>query len=384
MSILITTLTLLVELFALEPWTILRRHDRDDSRYLALATRYAPAICQVGYATGTLITDRWIITAAHVVRNISPFSRSAVCGSEHRAIKATYALSAITLRQLSAAVASIDDNVADLALVELETPVRIGLPVHLNHDTKEKGKSIVVVGGGVTGTGETGPDAEDGKLRAATNVIDEATGQYIRFSFSPPDDPTATDLEGIGGPGDSGGPAFIERKGQLYIVGVSSINSRNGATGPSRYKSIESYSRISTNLRWINAVMRHEIKADSVAEIITDVRNSWPDTHGAHLAESWVSAFNSRDSLSLIAFEQRYRADSLLTTKPAAARVATWHGLNDQWGNLRPAAFTQIENRVMLLVEAPKPGYWMRIEFILDDASKIARMRTATPEDPFR
>jgi len=39
---------------------------------------------------------------------------------------------------------------------------------------------------------------------------------------------------------------------------------------------------------------------------------------------------------------------------------------------------------VMLLVEAPKPGYWMRIEFILDDASKIARMRTATPEDPFR
>ena len=59
------------------------------------------------------------------------------------------------------------------------------------------------------GTGLTGPTDGDGRLRAATNVIDNVDGNYFLFSFSPPEDPSATDLEGIGGPGDSGGPAFI-------------------------------------------------------------------------------------------------------------------------------------------------------------------------------
>lgn len=375
--------TLLAGLLAVVSPPILRRHDRDDNRYIELAARYAPAMCRVGNATGTLIGDRWIISAAHVTRNISPFSRSAECGDEHRRIKATYAVSPVTLRQLSAAVAAVDDNVADLALVELTSPLTVRVPIELNRDTTEKGKSIVVVGAGLTGTGETGPDNEDGKLRAATNVIDEAEGQFVRFSFSPPDDPTVTDLEGIGGPGDSGGPAFIERDGKLYIVGVSSINSKRDATGSSRYKSVESYSRISTNIRWIEAVLRHEIKPDSVTEVVTDIRTSWPATYGAALARAWVTAFNSRDSAALVDFETRYRSDSLLKSRPAAARVAGWRRVNDDWGNLRPAAFTQIENRVMLLVEVPKHDYWMRLEFILNDAKRIERMLTSRPEDPF-
>jgi hypothetical protein len=288
----------------------------------------------------------------------------------------------MTLANLGAPVAAIDENVADLALVELESPVAIGLRVNLNRDTTEAGERIVVVGTGLSGTGETGPEVEDGKLRAATNIIDEAGHQYIRFSFSPPEDSSATDLEGIGGPGDSGGPAFMERNGQLYIAGVSSINTRAGAAGPSRYRSIESYSRISTNLRWIESVLDHRIKPDSVSGKVADVRKSWPDTHGARLARMWVESFNSKDSASLVKFEQQYRSDSLLAVKPAEARIAVWQRLNGEWGVLEPAAYTQIENRAMLLVDSPKLG-WMRIEFWLDEHGRIFRMLTSQPEDPY-
>ena len=384
MPFLIAVLPFIIELFVASPSPIIRRHDRDDNRYIALGSRYAPAICKVGGATGTLIGDRWVITAAHVTRNISPFSRSVVCGTEHRAIKATYAVSQMSLAQISAKVAAADDDIADLALVELASPVATTLHVELNRDTTERGQKIVVVGVGLSGTGETGPTDEDGKLRAATNVIDGAEGQYIDFSFSPPGDSSATDLEGIGGPGDSGGPAFIEKNGQLYIAGVSSINSKRDATGTARYRSVEIYSRIATNTSWIEAALRHEIKPDSVAETISDVRRSWPDTHGARLVKSFIDAFNSGDSVTLVKFEQAYRADSLLATRPAAARTATWRRLlNGDWGSLRPAAYTQVENTVMVLVDSPKQKMWMRIEFWLDPAGKIVRMRTASPEDPY-
>ena len=373
-------LSLAGQLVMADASSILRRHDRDDTRYVALAERFAPTMCELGGATGTLISDRWVITASHVVANISPFSRSVKCRGEHRRIKATYARTVITRAQASQS-AAIGDEMIDLALVELAAPIEVKLPVELNRDQGEKGKSIFVVGTGLSGTGETGPDTEDGKLRAATNVIDDASGEYISFSFSPPGDPTATDLEGIGGPGDSGGPAFIERGGKLYIAGVSSINSRLNATGPSRYGSVESYARVSTNVRWIASVMHHEVRADSVRQTVTDVRSAWPEAHGAQLAKSFVEAFNSKDSIALLSFEQQYRADSLLATRPAAARVAGWRRVNEQqWGTIQPAAYSDIENRVMVLVESARQG-WMRIDFILDASGKIVRMRTSQPED---
>ena len=382
MPVVMMVIALAGELFFTGSSRILRRHDRDDSMYIALAGRFAPAMCQVGNATGTLISDRWVVTAAHVAANISPFSRSVVCGGEHRQIKATYARTLIT-RDQAASSATIGNEIIDLALVELDQPIMVKLPVQLNRDLKEKGKSIFVVGTGLSGTGDKGPDTEDGKLRAATNVIDEADGQYVRFSFSPPDDKSATHLEGIGGPGDSGGPAFIEKNGKLYIAGVSSINSKLDAAGPSQYKSVESYSRISTNVRWIESVMRHEVRADSVMQTVIDVRSAWPTEHGAQLAKAFVDAFDSKDSATIAAFEQEYRADTLLAKRPAGARSAGWQRINDQqWGNLKPAAYTRVENRVMLLVESARIG-WMRLEFLLDDAGKIERMRTSQPEDPW-
>ncbi|HYR10195.1 MAG TPA: trypsin-like serine protease, partial [Longimicrobium sp.] len=65
---------------------ILRRHDRDDARYLAAGERWGASVCRVGAAAGTVIGDRWVLTAGHVAANISPFSRSVRCGDRRFAI----------------------------------------------------------------------------------------------------------------------------------------------------------------------------------------------------------------------------------------------------------------------------------------------------------
>lgn len=50
---------------------IVIRHDRPDSLYRALGARY-PAVVKVGRAgDGTLIADRWVLTAAHVAGTIN-------------------------------------------------------------------------------------------------------------------------------------------------------------------------------------------------------------------------------------------------------------------------------------------------------------------------
>jgi hypothetical protein len=56
---------------------------------------------------------------------------------------------------------------------------------------------------------------EDRRLRAATNRVEKADGPFLQFRFDAPEDPNVTDLEGISGPGDSGGPAYIERAARV-------------------------------------------------------------------------------------------------------------------------------------------------------------------------
>ena len=48
------------------------RHDRDLERTLELGQRY-PYVGAAGGGSGTLVAPRWLLTAAHVVENFSPF-----------------------------------------------------------------------------------------------------------------------------------------------------------------------------------------------------------------------------------------------------------------------------------------------------------------------
>jgi secreted trypsin-like serine protease len=80
------------------------------------------------------------------------------------------------------------------------------------------------------------------------------SGQWIRFKFD--NDQGYSPLEGIRGPGDSGGPALLKINNTLYIVGVSSWqNAEPTEWQESKHRVIENYSRISYFKKWIKKTM---------------------------------------------------------------------------------------------------------------------------------
>lgn len=225
---------------------IIHRHDRPDSVFIALGRAF-PALAHLNLPTpkgasdgeGTLIAPRWVLTAAHVARDIR---------TGH----------VVTIHGARASVDSIvihpdwtDGGPHDLALLRLGTPITATAPAVLYRDSAEVDQLIVIVGYGDYGTGETGPVGNDHVVRGATNRIDAANAAWLTFRFDAPGDPRATELEGVSGPGDSGGPAFMGEGSAARLVGVSS-----GATGGrrGRYGVVEFYVRVSRYIGWIESI----------------------------------------------------------------------------------------------------------------------------------
>ena len=363
---------------------ILRRHDRDDARYLEAGERWGGSVCAVGGAVGTLVGERWVLTAGHVAANISPFSRSVRCGGRRFPIAEVHTFPGWGVMRGSGGDA-VDLEVPDLALVRLAAPVTGIAPVRLHRAGGEAGRAIVVVGTGLSGTGETGPETEDGRMRAATNVVDSVFGQYFTFTFSPPDDPSATDLEGIGGPGDSGGPALVTHDGEVYVLGVSSLNSRGDAAGPARYRTTELYARVSSSAEWIDRVMAGGTRPDADTDTARALaRAGWPATRAGVVARRWLDAFNGQDSVRIVDFERAFRADSLLASRPAEQRVAGSRTVFGDWGALEAWGYVESPGKpFMLLVYSRKLDRWMRLDFHLQPAPphKLTRMTARQPED---
>ncbi len=226
---------------------IIRRHDRPDSAYLALGARY-PALAHINLPTksgardgeGTLIGRHWILTAAHVAQEVRLGHRIEVGGK-------FFTVDSIVIHP------AWTRGPHDLALLRLSFPVMDVAPVPLYRGDDEQGREVILLGYGDIGTGQTGPTGNDGLVRGATNRIDEAAGFWLKFAFDPPGSPNVTDLEGVSGPGDSGGPAFFEIDDRVILAGVSSAQSSRASGGrPGHYGVIEYYVRVSRYLDWID------------------------------------------------------------------------------------------------------------------------------------
>jgi hypothetical protein len=213
---------------------VILRHDRPDADCVVDEVDW-PAIVTFfgGDGAGTLVSDRWLLTAAHTARNIPPDHRVAVAGRDRRIV----------------GVIPHPGGV-DLALVELDGPVDGVRPLALHERTDEVGGEALLLGRGDFGNGLDGVLGADQRLRCVTNRIDAADDRWLRLRFDPP--PSCTELEGVGGEGDSGGPALLRGGDELTVAGVSSWQDHDGPLGT--YGCVEHYARVCTQVEWIRAV----------------------------------------------------------------------------------------------------------------------------------
>jgi len=142
----------------------------------------------------------------------------------------------------------------DVALIQLKKNVNDGNLVKLYSQKNEQGQLVVFVGKGKFGNGREGYIEYDGKQRGATNKIIGVDQHWIEFKFDGGDN--ATELEGISGSGDSGGPAFITSGTDLFVAGVSSYQELNGYD-KATYGVSEFYARVSSYTEWIHSVIEN-------------------------------------------------------------------------------------------------------------------------------
>ncbi|MGF1492664.1 MAG: trypsin-like serine protease [Microcoleaceae cyanobacterium] len=260
---------------------MLIRHDVNPNNYIVNEADY-PAVFPIFQAgqkkecVATLIDQNWAVTAAHCVVLLyendffetSSYPVTIAC-IENDVVEVVWPEELGKLKvveddegNLEELSMKVEDFSNDIALMKLRNEVDHVTPIELYDGDDETGKIITLLGWGDYGTGNRGISRSgpinDGKFRLATNQITQTDGNYLIFKFEDPESGKALPLEGVNGPGDSGGPALVETENGSQIIGVSSRgeypeNAPDDREG--RYGWTEYYVRISKMRSWIDRVI---------------------------------------------------------------------------------------------------------------------------------
>ncbi len=197
--------------------------------------------------TGTLVGDRWILTAAHVADDAPGNDWIVVFGSRFHDVAEVVIHPDWT--------GDLDDG-HDVALMRLVEPIAHIAAVDLFRGEDEPGMPVSVAGYGWTGTGREGIRTADDRRRAATNVIADHVDDCMILRFDDPESGRATEREGIAAYSDSGGPVLVHTKGGWKLAGVHSFVMDLNANGVlADYGDAEGATRVAPYLDWIDEVL---------------------------------------------------------------------------------------------------------------------------------
>lgn len=255
----------LLSLTVLQCSAIIIRHDVDESQYKK-SFKALPELVQLAKSGtfGTLIHPQWFVTAAHASYCLTSGTKVKIGGALHEVADVYHH----PLYE--------DEYDYDIAAIRLKEAVSGIPPMSLYTQQDEVNKIVWFAAAGQTGTGISGninrPD--DGTiLRVGSNKIISVDKAAFRVRFDEPE--TATELEGLPGFGDSGGPAYIEHNGQRQLVGIISRSEGDEAL-VGLYGIIDVSVRISYLADWLLSLMNSAEEQKS--EIATYIPPMSPDS----------------------------------------------------------------------------------------------------------